>query len=270
MSKPFMRGVTYAQDMVRLYQFPRNAHIPNMSPFCLKLETFLRHAGIKHEAICSLDNWKKGKEGKFPWIELNGQPYHDSDFIMQKLTNHFKLDHLEADLTDEQKGTTRAVLKMVEQSLFETALYNRFMENLETFLTVGRVKIPMKSLLMPFVKYFLHRKIHTRMEGVGLGRHTREEIYSIAKTDVKALSQLLGDKQFFFGDKPHNIDIIVWSVLAESYYMPWDNMIKGYIKDSKNLDGFMGRMKQHFWPDWEEITAKPKKNAQNKEDRGAS
>lgn len=116
----------------------------------------------------------------------------------------------------------------------------------------------------------LSLQIQTRLEGVGLGRHTREEIYSIAKTDVKALALLLGDRQFFFGDKPHNIDIFVWSVLAECYYMPWDNMIKDYIKEFKNLESFVDRMRQRFWPDWEQITAKPKKVVEKKEDKGAS
>jgi hypothetical protein len=109
----------WKKDVVYLYQFPRSLCIPNVSPFCLKLETFLRHAKIEYEVFGSWNN--SSKEGKVPFIELNGVQYHDSGFIMTMLTDYFKLEHLEADLTDEQKGMTRAMLKLAEQSLFEYA-----------------------------------------------------------------------------------------------------------------------------------------------------
>lgn len=99
-------------------------------------------------------------------------------------------------------------------------------------------------------------QIRARLDGAGIGRHSREEIYSIANADLEAFSRLLGDKKFFFGDEPHIADIIVWSVLCESYFMPFDNMIHNYISTRFiNLEAFIKRMKEHFWPDWEQALA---------------
>jgi Glutathione S-transferase N-terminal domain len=36
---------------IKLFQFPRMFGIPNLSPFCCKLETWLRMAGVPYEVV---------------------------------------------------------------------------------------------------------------------------------------------------------------------------------------------------------------------------
>ena len=48
-AKPTIHKVDFEKDVVYLYQFSRTANIPSPSPFCLKVETWLRMAGIKYE-----------------------------------------------------------------------------------------------------------------------------------------------------------------------------------------------------------------------------
>lgn len=57
---------------------------------------------------------KKSVEGKVPFIELNGQQYHDSQLIIKKLIEHFKKEDIDGWLTDEQKGVAYAVYVMIE------------------------------------------------------------------------------------------------------------------------------------------------------------
>lgn len=40
----------FEKDVVYLYQFSRTPVIPSMSPYCLKVETWLRLSGLKYEA----------------------------------------------------------------------------------------------------------------------------------------------------------------------------------------------------------------------------
>lgn len=39
----------FEKDVIYLYQFSRTPVIPSMSPYCLKVETWLRLAGLKYE-----------------------------------------------------------------------------------------------------------------------------------------------------------------------------------------------------------------------------
>ncbi len=42
----------------------------------------------------------------------------------------------------------------------------------------------------------------TKLWHHGIGKHSRDEIVKIGLDDLKALSDFLGEKKFFFGDKP--------------------------------------------------------------------
>lgn len=41
--------VNFEKDIIYLYQFSRTPVIPSISPYCLKVETWLRLAGLKYE-----------------------------------------------------------------------------------------------------------------------------------------------------------------------------------------------------------------------------
>ncbi|CAA9998504.1 unnamed protein product [Nesidiocoris tenuis] len=47
--KPTVHRANFEKDVVYLYQFSRTPVVPSVSPFCLKVETYLRLAGIKYE-----------------------------------------------------------------------------------------------------------------------------------------------------------------------------------------------------------------------------
>ena len=50
--KPTVHKADYQTDVVYLYQFMRTPVLPSLSPYCLKVETWLRLAGIKYEVSC--------------------------------------------------------------------------------------------------------------------------------------------------------------------------------------------------------------------------
>ncbi|EFO17119.1 hypothetical protein LOAG_11383 [Loa loa] len=119
----------YKEGMVYLYQFPRIKYAPTISPFCLKLETWLRMADIKYENVCS---WTiRSLEGTLPFLEYNGKEYPDSTLAIRDMTRIFAKESMENHLNDEQKATVRAFESMAENSLIMTVGYFRIMEHLD-------------------------------------------------------------------------------------------------------------------------------------------
>ena len=72
----------WKKDTVYLVQFPNAPYVRTISPYSLKLETWLRLNKIPYEDVYS---GKFSKKGTIPYIELNGEHIPDSNVIIQRL-----------------------------------------------------------------------------------------------------------------------------------------------------------------------------------------
>lgn len=52
--KVTVHKANFEKDIVYLYQFSRTPLLPSLSPYCLKVETWLRLAGLKYEVSATL------------------------------------------------------------------------------------------------------------------------------------------------------------------------------------------------------------------------
>ena len=64
------------------------------------------------------------------------------------------------------------------------------------------------------VLYKGQRKTRNYLWLHGIGRHTEEEMYAIAEPDLLAVSRILGDKKFLFGDKPCLADAALFGFIV--------------------------------------------------------
>src|SRR5215467_2268822 len=70
--------------MIKLYQFNPAWGLPNPSPFCMKVETYLRMVGLPYEVVNGAMPFKAPKK-KLPYIEDGAQVVADSGFIVDYL-----------------------------------------------------------------------------------------------------------------------------------------------------------------------------------------
>ena len=76
--------------------------------------------------------------------------------------------------------------------------------------------------------------------------------------DVKDLSDFLADKKFTFGDEPTELDCVLFGFMCMFMFCsPADNVyITKIRKEHSNLMRFADRMKERFWPDWDDAKYK--------------
>lgn len=243
----------WLENTVYLVQFPRPGGIPNLSPFCLKLENFLRINNIPYQVV-EVESASKGPRGQLPFIELNGRQFPDSGHIVDVLTEKFHLTG-DANLTQKDKADIVAYTHLVEQSLFYTMIYLRGKDVKWIFGDQYGIKnnfIGIKKTLIPVVgPAILSSKIKNKVNNHGIGRLSIDDVIEGGKKDLLALNQLLGDKNYFFGKEPTSFDSAAFGMLIELLLAPQpDQRLIEFAKEKTKLPQFLDRIKATYWPDW--------------------
>merc|ERR1711988_1237297 len=249
--KPMSHVQDFEEDLVYLFQFTRSPQVPSISPFCLKLESWLKLHGIKYQNVDHKCKFRS-KKGLLPFIELNGEEIADSNIVIETLSKKFDKS-MPAQLSQDQKNVQHAMVAMVENHLHWTIVYwkSKDVDNilkgykLNLQSAIGS-KAP-ASLLNFYFKYTFCRKGLKRGRSNGMGVHTAEEIENFGKKDLLTLSEMLGEKEFFFGSEPAMLDLVVFSQVGQLVMVDSEHAcpLRDYLEaDCKNLVGLVNRIRR--------------------------
>jgi glutathione S-transferase len=239
---------TTDDNSIRVFVFGTGWGIPfpTSGPFPLKLCTWMRMAKIPHEIVIENDP-RKGPKGKSPWIESGGTRLGDSALIIAHLSERFGVDldsHLSAD--------DRARALMIQRTLEEH--YHQAFEH-QLFLGLGgparlaEFTSTLPAVLRWIVPRVLVKQLRGQLHARGLGRHEESEIIAQGKSDLDALSRLLGDNRYFLGDRPSSIDACVFGFLGVSVYVNGDNPLFTHGASLDNLMRYCERMRSEYFPE---------------------
>lgn len=235
--------------MIKLYKFGAMGKVCDPSPFCVKVETYLKMAGIDHEIYSGAKYMRGSPKGKLPYIVDGDDTLGDSSFIIRYLESKHN-NVLDGHLDSEQKATAHAFMKMIDENLYWTLVYSRWA--LDHNWAILK-KMILRSIPFP-LKLFLPRLIRKRlmktMHGQGISRHSEAEIAEIGDWDLRALSDCLGDKKYFFGGRPSSLDAAAYGILSqmvleENFTAPVFDKVQNY----KNLVDFTHRIQGKYFGD---------------------
>lgn len=230
---------------LKAYHLPGGWGLLSVSPFCLKLDAFMRLAGIPHEAITTPAPFG-GPKRKAPWIEHEGRKIGDSSFIIAYLIERFGTDP-DAHLTPAQRGQAVAIQRLVEENLYWAMVHDRWVrpENWPILKgsVLGGIPAPLRAVLGPVAR----RGVHAQLRGQGMGLHSAQEIAQVARRDIDALAAMLGDQTWFFGDAPTQTDCVVYGLLANIRDPDFVSPMKAMIQDHPNLNAFLDRFRDRFY-----------------------
>ena len=230
---------------ITLYQFPAAFGLPNASPFCMKVETYLRMAGIAYAARYGMYQLRAPKK-KLPYITDGERIVADSHLIIDYLKSAYG-DSLDVALTPAQRARGTAILRLLEDSLYWVLLYARWIDERGWRLTRPAFFGALPAPLRLFIPHLARRSLAQQLHAQGIGRHQPEVIYDMGTADIAALSLLLGDNAYVLGAEPSSVDAAAYAFLANILDVPLDMPLLHAARAHANLAAYCARMRARYY-----------------------
>jgi glutathione S-transferase len=231
--------------MITLFQFPRIWNVDNPSPFCMKVETYLRLAKIPYK-VKVVHNPGKAPKKKLPFIkEEDGTTIPDSEFIIKHLVHKYG-DKLDAGLLASDRARMHAIRCFLERQFQLAIIYQRWVD--DDFWPQTREAIfgKMPPVLMQLVSSLVRKRISSVVRAAGWYQYSKDEVYAIVSEDLRVSAELLGEKPFFMGDKPTSIDAVAYAIFANMIKIPVAHRLQDLANRHKNIVDYVDRMEQHL------------------------
>jgi len=233
---------------LKLFQPNRAFGLPCPSAFCVKLETYLRMAGIPYEL--AVGDPRQAPKGKVPWIDDDGHVLGDSAFIIDYLKQKHG-DPLDGRLTPRQHAEGHAIRKMLEDSLYFVASYSKWAPDDAFAIYSAELFAGMPAEQLEYVPAMVRKKALEKFDSQGIARHNSEEIYAVGSKDVLAFGELLGDSPFLFGEQPTSFDACAFGVIGNLKDGPFASPVQDVTRSSANVAGYIDRIRREYFSDVE-------------------
>lgn len=244
-------GVDYPRDTVILHTWPRMKFIPQMDPFSLKVETYLRANDIPYKLDEESKNGPKG-DSCIPWIEYNDKRLADHDVITKYLSGTLNKDMNEhLSMVDKEKATE--IQKWLENRTYWVTYHTRWYVYWDDML-VNLFECPtyVNNLIRRPAR--LYQKIITKKHGID-GK-SDDEVNAMLVEDLRKFSDILGEKDFVMGNHISEVDCIAFSIISQIRWC-WPKESPGHQLltggEMQNVMDYLDRIRNLYWSDWEEL-----------------
>jgi glutathione S-transferase len=234
--------------MITLYVFGPFFGLPDASPFVIKAMLLLKFAGLKYAV--NARGFSRAPKGKLPYIDDNGTIVDDSTFIRFHIEKTRGVD-FDAKLSAVERAQSWAIEKLCEDHLRWIGVRARWMNdaNFERGLSIMFNRLPLTARSV--AKWVFRRKMARTLWFQGIGRLSEEEVATLGRRDIDALSTLLADKPYLFGDSPCAADAALFAFIA----MTLENVTLSPTRDAAlakpNLVAYRDRILSAYFPEVE-------------------
>jgi glutathione S-transferase len=232
--------------MVTLAAFGPAFGLSDASPFVTKAEILLKMAGVAYAKDASLGAFRKAPKGKLPYIVDDGATVSDSTFIRLYLERKYGFD-FDGGLERSQRAMGWAFEKLVEDHLYWAMVYARWVEARNFAIVKAHLLELMPPFVGPLIAIKARRDVRNSLRGHGLGRRSPEEIYELGRRDLVAISEALGDKEFFFGDEPKAVDASLGAFTIAVLCSAFDSPLRSAGEERQNLVAYRDRIVRRFF-----------------------
>lgn len=224
--------------MIELHQFAPVEGV-NASPFCAKVEVYLRLRRIPHRVV--IDPPFKGPKGKLPFIVDDGRIIADSGAILAHLEAS-RPDPLDAGLDAAARTTAHLVRRTLEESLYFVMLFDRWAIDANWPRVRDGFFGMIPGALRPLVTGLIRRKILRDLKGQGTGRMTVAEVHARGVADIEAVAEALGTRDFLVADRPTTIDVTLHAFVDNLLAAGFPGPLREAARGAAGLVGHHARM----------------------------
>jgi glutathione S-transferase len=230
--------------MVTLFQIPGGWGEPSASPFCVKLECYLRMAEVPFKT--EFGDPRKAPRGKVPWIDDDGVVICDSQLAIEHLKKKHG-DPLDARLGKEEWARGHVLRRMLEEGTYFLLVHLRWGED-AGWATYKRYFLPLLPPVIggPVIE-MVRRGMKKTLHAQGSGRHTHEQKTKMACEDFNALATALGDADYLFGAEPTSFDATAFAFLTCLLAFPVASEPKAFVEANERLVAYRARIQQRYF-----------------------
>jgi glutathione S-transferase len=197
----------------------------NCSPYCLKVETYLKANGIEYEVIGDFYNLDKFSRKKFPVLQYNQEIIQDSSNIVS-FVDRVTGKLVDGGLSEKDKMISTMLTSMVESELGPIVVYFRWVSPKGWAVWSKGAFVALNPLLRLFVPNLVRGSTKKQLFASGFARFPEQELLEKAKSILKAIDTQIGKSKFVLGDKFHIVDASVYGVLANIILCPVDTPLQ--------------------------------------------
>lgn len=199
---------------------------------CLAVQAYLRMCGLKYEVELRSNCEYMSPSGRVPFLKCGAFIVAELDPIISFVNS--KGISLTDKLDTAEKGDMRAYMSLVNTVLAVAELYICWCDK----RTLKEVTLPRNGSVYPWplnhvVNWQKRSQVMKKLSVLGWANKTLEEVYEEVETCCNALSERLGDKPFYFGDNPTELDALVFGHVFSILTTPLPNnkfaaILRGY------------------------------------------
>ncbi len=225
-----------------LRQFKPAFGLPDPSPFPIKVALFMKMHGIEFD--WAPGDVRQAPLKKIPYLEHKGRVIADSELILDYLSNTFNI--VADDLSAEQHAAGYAVCRMLEEHAYFSIVYYRWWFD-ETFAYLREslfsdIPKPVRNLIAGFIQ----RGVKKTLDGQGIARHSEMDVAKLLRRDYRALSNMLADRPYLFGEQMTRYDCtaIAFAAMVSTKGLP--SKMPDIRSEFPNIAGYWDRA-QKTW-----------------------
>jgi len=203
-------------DDVKLFQpFETEQILLPDNASSLSVQAFLRMCNLKYEVEQRINADEMSPSGRIPFVKCGAFLISELEPLISFLEN--KGITLSGDMEAMTKFDLRAYMSLMNTVLANAELYVTWVDR-DTYSQVTKVR---HGSLHPWPLGWVltvkkRRRVHKRLNALGWLDKTIEEVYEEVDSCFTALSERLDDNKYFFGDKPSELDAVVFDTFLQS------------------------------------------------------